>query len=44
MKLIKLVPIAAFAAFTLAACQETPSETAKDVADAREEAAEDVGA
>ena len=43
MKLIQLIPIAAFAALPLASCQETASDPAKDVAAAREEAAEDLG-
>jgi hypothetical protein len=40
----RLVPLVAVAALMLAACQETPSETAKDVAAARHDAVENVDA
>lgn len=39
---IRLAPIVALTALMLAGCNKTPSETSKDVSQAREEAAEDV--
>ncbi|MDO9319814.1 MAG: hypothetical protein Q7V56_16685 [Gammaproteobacteria bacterium] len=38
----KIIPITAIAFLTLTGCQETPSETAEDVAEAREDAAQDI--
>ena len=40
---LKLVPLVAALALWLGGCQESPSETAKDVADARAEAKQEVG-
>lgn len=39
---IRLISFAIFSALALGACQEKPSETAKDVADARQEASKEV--
>lgn len=36
----RLIPVAAFTALLLGACSDTPTETANDVAEAREDAAE----
>lgn len=41
-KISRLVPIVALTALMLAGCNKTPSETSKDVSQAREEARQDV--
>ena len=40
----RLIPLSAIALMLLVGCEETPSETAKDVSEAREDAAEDINA
>ncbi|MES3008871.1 MAG: hypothetical protein V4751_13980 [Pseudomonadota bacterium] len=40
----KIIPITAITILMLTGCNETPSETAEDVAEAREEAVEDIAA